>query len=72
MLAGSGGEMVKSSPLTVTLSFLALESISGKLNPTGVIVQFFRASGSSPGGTWAQKELVGVQGDRGERVLVLS
>lgn len=63
--------MIKSCPFAVTQSFLALESILGKLNPIGVIVQSFRASASSPGGTWAQKGLVGVQGDTGKELFVL-
>lgn len=72
MLASSDGGMIKACPFVVAQSLLALESTSGKFNPICVIAQSFRASLSSPDGTWAQKELVGVQGDRGKELLVLS
>lgn len=64
-LASSDGGMIKAGPLVVTQTFLALESTSGKFYPIWVISQSFRASVSFPDGTWAQNELVSVQGGRG-------
>lgn len=61
--------MIEACPFKATQSFLILESISCQFHLIGVIAQSFRVSAFSPHGMKAQKELMDIQGDKGEGFL---